>query len=134
MPTPRQTAEAFSSHRFQETYDHLADDVRWAAVGQTVMKGRDAVIRACTGTATDLATTTTEFLRFVTVEDVGAPPDQRIAIDAVARYREPDGTTSLVSSCDIYEFAYGRLIGITSYAVELDTDTTEEQWYDRRDA
>ena len=133
MPTPRQTAEAFSSHRFEETYNHLDDDVRWVAVGQTVLKGRDAVIRACKGTATELATTTTEFLRFVTVEDLGAPSDQRVAVDAVARYREPDGTTSLVSSCDIYEFAHGRLVGITSYAVELDPDTTDQQWYSRWD-
>jgi hypothetical protein len=134
MPTPKQTAEAFSSHRFEETYNHLDDDVQWVAVGQTVLKGRDAVIRACTGTATDLATTTTEFLRFVTVVDLGASADQRVAVDAVAQYREPDGTTSLVSSCDIYEFAHGRLVGITSYAVELDPDTTDEQWYNRRDA
>ena len=85
MPTPRQTAEAFSTHRFEETYNHLDDDVHWVAVGQTVLKGRDAVIRACTGTATDLATTTTEFLRFVTVVDLGASADQRVAVDAVAQ-------------------------------------------------
>ena len=27
MSTPRQVAEAFSAHRFEEAYDHLADDV-----------------------------------------------------------------------------------------------------------
>ena len=134
MPTPRQTAEAFSSHRFEETYDHLADDVRWVAVGQTVLKGRDAVVRACSGTATELATTTTEFLRFVTVEGPGGTADQRVAVDAVARYRGSDGTTSVVSSCDIYEFMDGRLAGITSYAVELDPEATEDQWYTGADA
>ena len=127
--TPRQIAEAFSGHRFEETYDHLADDVRWVAVGQTVLTGRDAVVRACTGTATQLATATTEFLRFVTVEGAGVGADQRVvAVDAVARYRDPDGTTSIVSSCDIYEFVDGRVAGITSYAVDRDPDSTGEQW------
>jgi ketosteroid isomerase-like protein len=129
MATPRQTAEAFSGHRFEEAYDQLADDVRWVVVGQMLLRGRDEVVRACTGTATHLATTTTEFLRFVVVEDRGATADQRVVVDAVARYRDADGTTSLVSSCDIYEFADGRLVGITSYGVELDPDSTEEQWY-----
>jgi hypothetical protein len=27
-------AESFSRHRFAETFPHLADDVRWVAVGQ----------------------------------------------------------------------------------------------------
>jgi hypothetical protein len=38
----------------------------------------------------------------------------------VARYVDADGTTSVVSSCDIYEFSDGQVTAITSYAVELD--------------
>lgn len=40
-------AESFSRHRFAETFPHLADDVRWVAVGQVTMQGRQAVIDAC---------------------------------------------------------------------------------------
>ncbi len=109
-------AEAFSRHRFTETYPHLAPDVRWVAVGQETYEGRDAVIATCERTTADLATTTTEFTRFVSV--VGATA---VAVDVVARYTGADGTTVVVSSCDIYEFDGEAVSMITSYAAVLDT-------------
>jgi hypothetical protein len=33
---------------------------------------------------------------------------------------DADGTTGVVSSCDVYEFTDGQVTTITSYAVELD--------------
>lgn len=123
MPAPRQIAEAFSSHRFHEAYDHLADDVRWVSVGHGVLHGRDAVIKACGDTLADLEGTTTDVRRLV----VAAGTDV-VAVDVVAEYGESDGS-SLVSSCDIYEFRDGRVVAITSYGVELDADSAEEQWY-----
>jgi hypothetical protein len=107
-------AEAFSRHRFAETYPHLAADVRWTAVGQATMDGRDEVVAACEAATTEMAGTTVEFTRFVSI----AGPDAA-AVDVVARYADPDGGVSVVSSCDIYEFADDLLVAITSYAVEL---------------
>jgi hypothetical protein len=40
-------------------------------------------------------------------------------VDVVARYVDPDGTTSVVSSCDIDEFDADQVVQITSYAMEL---------------
>lgn len=110
----QEIAEAFSGHRFTETFPHLAPDVRWVSVGQSTLEGRDAVIAACEGSAAELAGVTTEFTRFVSV--VGA---DAVAVDAIGRYVEAGGQTSVVSSCDIYEFDHGALTAITSYAVEL---------------
>jgi len=46
--------------------------------------------------------------------------DDAAAVDATIRYKRPDGSSSTVSSADIYEFdAAGRLTTVTSYAVEL---------------
>jgi ketosteroid isomerase-like protein len=115
MPTPREIAEAFSGHRFREVYDALSADVRWTAVGQAVMTGRQAVIDVCESTLADLATTSTEFPRFVVVAE-----EHAAAVDVVARYVDAEGVTSLVSSCDVYEFREGLVATITSYAVELD--------------
>jgi hypothetical protein len=113
----KQIAEAFSGHRFAETYDHLAVDVRWVLPGQTIIEGKSAVIDACASAATRMAElTSTEFSRFVSVAD-----DRVAAIDAVGRYLSPDGTVSVVSSADIYEFdGDGQVTTITSYAVELE--------------
>ena len=117
MTTPRETAEAFSGHRFHDAYAALSPDVRWTAVGEGVVTGRQAVVDACEATLAELATTTTDFSRFVVVAD---PDGTAVAVDVVARYVDADGTTSVVSSCDIYEFSDGQVTAITSYAVELD--------------
>jgi hypothetical protein len=69
----------------------------------------------CEQTAAELTETTTEFLRFLTIAGTGA-----VAVDTVARYEAANGTTSVVSSCDIYEFDKGVVAAITSYSAELD--------------
>lgn len=117
MTTARETAEAFSGHRFRDAYDALSPDVRWTAVGEGVFSGRQSVVAACEATLAELATTTTDFSRFVVVAD---PDGQAVAVDVVARYVDADGRTSVVSSCDIYEFSDGLVTTITSYAVELE--------------
>jgi ketosteroid isomerase-like protein len=120
MTPPRETAEAFSGHRFRDAYAALSPDVRWTSVGEGVVIGRQAVVDACEATLTELASTTTVFSRFVVVADADG---KSAAVDVVARYVDPDGTASVVSSCDIYEFSGGQLATITSYAVELDAET-----------
>jgi ketosteroid isomerase-like protein len=113
----RRIAEAFSGHRFRQVYESLADDVRWTTVGGGTVVGKQAVIEVCESTLTELARTRTEFLRRVVMAD-----DEAAAVDVVARYTDADGGVSLVSSCDIYEFANSALTAITSYAVELDPE------------
>ena len=111
-------AEAFSSHRFTETYDHLAPDVRWVLPGHEAIEGKDAVVAACDSSAAEFAQNASSgFSRFISVRD-----DRVAAVDAVGRYVGSDGSASVVSSADIYEFdADGLVTTITSYAVELDS-------------
>jgi len=115
MTTLRETAEAFSGHRFRDVYDALAPDVRWIPVGADVLVGRQAVVDACEATLAALATVTTEFSRFVVIADA-----EVAAVDVIGRYVDADGSTSTVSSCDVYEFRDGMIATITSYTVELD--------------
>ena len=112
-----QIAEAFSGHRFTETYDHLAADVRWVLPGHAPIEGKDAVVTVCNSSSTEMAQlASAEFSRFVSVAG-----DRVAAVDAVGRYVGPDGSVSVVSSADIYEFDDDGLVStITSYAVELD--------------
>jgi len=114
VSTPHELAEAFSGHRFRETYDQLSPEVRWVLVGGPTIVGRDEVVRTCEETLTELADTTTEFSRFLTIAGAEA-----VAVDAVGRYTAADGTTSVVSSCDLYEFDDDLISVITSYTVEL---------------
>ena len=112
----RHVAEAFSSHRFDEVYDRLAETVRWVVPGQQSIEGRASVRSACEAAAAGFAELAgTDVLRFVSVADA-----EVAAVDTTIRYRSPDGSVTTVSSADIYEFdAAGRLATITSYAVEV---------------
>ena len=111
----RDVATAFSSHRFRDTYDHLAPDVIWIAVGGSTTHGKEGVVTTCEDTLAELADTTTEFTRILSVAD-----DTTAAVDVVGRYTAPDGGISTVASCDIYEFRDHQISRITSYTVELD--------------
>lgn len=113
MLSPREVAEAFSAHRFHDAYESLAPDVRWISVGGGMTEGRNAVIEVCEETLRELAGTDTQFVRFLVVDGGDA-----VAVDAVGRYVGADGT-STVSSCDLFEFTDGRVMTITSYAVEV---------------
>ena len=112
----QQIAEAFSSHRFTEVYDHLHDAVTWVLPGQDAIVGRDAVVAACEAALIGFAElTSTSFDRFISVGGADVA-----AVDAIGRYEQADGAVSVVSSADVYEFdEQGRLVRITSYAVEL---------------
>jgi hypothetical protein len=107
-------AEAFSRHRFTETYAYLMDDIRWSIVGDRHIAGRDHVIETCEQSATFLAGVVTTFAKFKIVAG-----DSCVVIDTEAKYVDGDGESSVIASCDIYDFSGGRLAGITSYTVEL---------------
>ncbi len=79
MSTPREIAEAFSGHRFREVYAALAPEIRWIAVGEGALTGRDAVVEACEATLSELASGTAEFTRFVVIAGADAA-----AVDAKA--------------------------------------------------
>lgn len=85
-------------------------------VGQASIEGKQAVVEACDESAAEMAKLDrTEFTRFVSVGD-----ESVAAVDATVRYVGADGDT-IVSSSDIYEFDdNGRIVTITSYAVELE--------------
>lgn len=112
--TPEAVATAFSGHRFAEAYPALHIDVRWSLVGGPVIDGRASVVEACESSSAELSETRTRFTRFETVVGVDA-----VVVDAEAEYEEADGSMTTVASCDLYRFAAGQVVAITSYNIEL---------------
>jgi hypothetical protein len=110
---PDQIAEAFSRHRFTETYVFLDADVRWNNVNGPQVAGRDAVIETCRRSAEWLTGVTTTFTRFRLISG-----GDTVVVDSEAVYAGPGGV-SRVASCDIYDFAGSVLTAITSYTMEL---------------
>ena len=114
-PSPEAVAEAFSSHRFSKAYPHIAEDVRWTLVGGPTLVGKSAAVAACEDTLSQLAETTTRFQKFKIITG-----GDSVVIDSVAEYETPGQVTSVVASCDIYEFRDGVISELTSYTVELE--------------
>jgi ketosteroid isomerase-like protein len=113
--TNQEIAEAFSQHRFDEALPHLSDGVVWSLVGADALTGPDAVAEACRSTAAELDGTTTRFTQFRTVA-----AGDTVVVDSVAEYTDASGTTSVVASCDLYDFADGRVTAIRSYNIEVE--------------
>ena len=118
-PTITEIADAFSRHRFEETYPYMLDDIDWALVGENQITGKDNVVRVCEESANELTNVRTTFSKFrvITGEDC-------VVIDSRAEYIDSDNAISNVASCDIYDFISGNLAGITSYVFELEPNRT----------
>lgn len=115
MPQPMEAiAEAFSRHRFDEAIPFLSDDVVWSLVGGAAITGKSAVAAACESTTAELENVTTAFTRFRTV--VGR---DCVVIDSIGEYTDASGEKSVVASCDLFDFADGRIVAIRSYNIEL---------------
>lgn len=112
--TTDQIAEAFSSHRFVETYAYLSESIKWNNVGGEKYIGRDVVIDQCEKSASDLATVPTTFTKFKVRQAQAC-----ILVESIAQYKDNEDQLSTVASCDVYQFADGLLIEITSYNIEL---------------
>jgi hypothetical protein len=117
-PTIAETAEAFSRHRFEETYPFMLDEAEWTLVGAEQVRGKPDIVRVCQESASDLENTRASFSRFKIITT-----DDCVVIDSRAEYVEDNGESSHVASCDIYEFIDGNIAAITSYAVEVEPRT-----------
>lgn len=111
-----QIAEAFSSHRFVETYPYMADEIKWNIVGREVLAGREAVIATCAESAKFLETVSTTFTKLKIYR-----AETFIVVEGAAQFLDQENQTSSVASCDVFQFSDGRLVEITSYNVELNT-------------
>ncbi len=114
--TIEEIARSFSTHQFAATYPYLADGIVWDNIGGQQLSGKAAVIETCNLSAEYLANVITRFARLRVV--VG---ETTIVIDSLADYVDEQRETTTVASCDLYDFADGLLVGITSYTIEVNS-------------
>jgi hypothetical protein len=107
-------AEAFTTHKFAETYQYLSDDIRWENIGRETLVGREAVIARCEAAKTFLATVSTTFtkMKITRAESI-------VIVEGECLFTSPGGEASRVASCDVFEFSSSQLLGITSYVIDL---------------
>jgi glutathione peroxidase-family protein len=112
--TKKQIAEAFSKHDFETTYPFINENIQWSMVGGENIIGKENVLKTCNESSNYLNTVKTNFIKFLILES-----ENHIIIDSISEYIDQDNNVSKVASCDIYKFKKERLIGITSYCIEL---------------
>ena len=113
--TAIQIAEAFLRHEFEKTYPYLADTIQWNLVGNEQLDGKEKVMDACQKSAAYLTSVTTNFSKFIIIADT-----DHVVIDSTAEYTDKEQNKTSIASCDIYRFAGGKLVEITSYTIERD--------------
>lgn len=113
--TITEIAEAFSRHEFEETYQHMLEDIDWQLVGEKHIRGRGSVVAACEETRKSLISVRTTFSKFRVIT-----AERSVVIDSRAGYVDAEGEFSHVASCDIFDFHDGTLAAITSYNLEVD--------------
>jgi hypothetical protein len=109
-----QIAETFCNWKFTLTYPYMADGIKWNIIGREELVGREAVIAHCEKSARFLETVapTSPKLKIYRAEN-------RVIVEGSARFIDQENQVSSVASCDIFQFSDGRLVGITSYVIEL---------------
>lgn len=112
QPTIKEVAQAFSSHGFEQTYEHLADGLVWVNVGGETYEGKPAVMAACKAALDYFKTIESTLGRLDVLEG-----ESFVVVKSQGSYVNK-GETTIVESCDIYEFESGKVIGITSYNVD----------------
>jgi ActR/RegA family two-component response regulator len=93
-------AAAFSHHEFQDTYEYmLDDDIEWTLVGERHIRGKVNVVATCEESSKYLTTVRTRFITFKVID-----AESSVVIDSRAEYVDAEGESSLIASCDMYEF------------------------------
>jgi limonene-1,2-epoxide hydrolase len=119
-PTISEIAEAFSRQEFGRTFPPVDDDIEWTQIGEGHVRGKADVVTTVERSIEYLAGVRTTFSRFKIVAAGNC-----VVIDSRVEYVDPEGESSQVPSCDIYDFIDGSLAAITTYAVELDSSAAD---------
>jgi len=106
-------AEAFSSGRFELTYDYMADGITWYVVGENIFSGKKAVLANCEQTAAYVRSIATVFKPNHIIAG-----KNRVAINGTAEFIRNNKQVAFVAACDVYEFnEKGLLQSITSCCI-----------------
>jgi len=112
--TPVEIAVAFSTHRFTEAEPYLAEGVFWDLVGGKPLLTKAEVLElGASSTEVLESNKSTTFLEQRVIDG-----GDTVVVDSVIEYVSEQSETSVVSSCDLYEFENGLVTHIRSYAGE----------------
>lgn len=106
-------ATAFSSGKFEITYQHLAENSVWKIVGGSEYIGKPSIMEQCDKVTNYFNSVTTVFSIQHVIEE-----GNYVAINGYAEFSKNNTRVSFVNACDVYEFDETNLITqITSYCI-----------------
>lgn len=112
MLTFKEIAERFSSGKFGEVENYLADDIVWNIYEEKqIITGRQAALELMKKAGNFFGAVTTKFETFGILEE-----GDKVAIYGRAEFIRGSTTVNTVYSCDVYIFnPFGKIKKIHSY-------------------
>jgi hypothetical protein len=106
-------AEAFSVGEFEQVLDYLEENMVWIILGETEIRGKQAVINHCQQVKAYFNSVTTNFEIQNTISDYN-----KVVVMGTAEFIRDNQVVSTVSACDVYEFNCNhKIVRITSYCI-----------------
>jgi uncharacterized protein len=115
----RQINDAFAANDLEKVLSFCADDFTWTMVGESTMRGKDAIRKW-------MASMNPQPPKF-TVDATVAEGDYVIARGDMTMSERKDGPTIPYAFCDIYRFAGDKVAELTAFVVRTDKTRSGEQ-------
>jgi uncharacterized protein len=114
QPTNKEISEAFAKGNLDFSAKYLADNVKWNILGSSSIMGKEQVLEVS-------KMLQLESFPVITIKNIVAE-ENYIVIESTGEAKTKKGKLYNQSYCDIFRFAEGKIIEITTY---LDTALVE---------
>jgi len=101
---------AVAAGDYEKFLSLCTDDTEWTFVGDTVLKGKQAV--------REYMTNTYVFPPIVTVKQLIAEGDFLTAVGEIT-LKDQEGISTLYSYCDVWRFDLGKMAELNAFVVEI---------------
>ena|SRR5690606_15909350 len=106
-------AENFSVGKFEEVFNYLDENIVWIIVGESEIRGKEAVVSHCKQVKDYFNSVTTNFEIQDTINNYN-----KVVVMGRAEFIKDNKLLSTISACDVYEFNNEqRIVAITSYCI-----------------
>ena len=108
----KQISDTFSMGDLKSVYPYFDDEIQWNIVGAPVIIGKENVIAHCNKMLAEMASSSMNNTHHVVT-------DNTVVVQGYSSFTNQDNTPGKVEYCDIFRFNDNKLVGITSYIIEV---------------
>ena len=108
-----EVAALFSTGKFAEVHDRIADNASWIVIEENNFIGKDAIVQHCKQVASYFDSVSCIFKIHRIIANA-----KEVVVEGTAEFRNDKNETSFISACDLYTFNDNKQIeSIRSYCI-----------------